>query len=92
MKEYRYYLSSGVGSSIRIKLSMIELAPTSQAASLAASGTSKNAAAEAAAFDSQGLDQLSGSSSELRNSSISEIFITGQIVSDGLPMHPMVIR
>ncbi|RLN94396.1 hypothetical protein BBJ28_00013147 [Nothophytophthora sp. Chile5] len=89
LKEYRYYLSSGVSTSISVKISLVELAPT---LGFSVSGDGPKRAVSAgvpASFN--GLEQLAGSSSEVRNSPISEIFITAQVFSDGLPLHPMVI-
>lgn len=112
MKEYRYYLSSGVSTSISIKVSFLELIPAielgvdgvrdeelslpvdQQLRDLKLTPPSCNASAARApsAFVSHGLKQLAGTTSELRNSTMKEFFISAQIYSDGLPMHPMVIR
>jgi phosphatidylinositol 3-kinase len=112
MKEYRYYLSSGVSASISIKVSFLELAPAiglgvgeingsastsdgmqHKAVDHGRYATNKSAVERApSAFKSHGLEQLAGTSSELRNSTIKEFFISAQIFSDGLPMHPMAIR
>lgn len=111
MREYRYYLSSGVNANVSIKISWLELAPalgvainpedpTSPAKSAGRqqhqptqkNGKTKQGAERLRAFASGGLGQVAGSSSELRNSTISEMFITAQIFSDGLPLHPMEIR
>lgn len=87
LKEYRYYLSSGVSTGISVKISLIELAP---ALGCSVSGdTPKRAVSERPLA---GLEQLAGTSSEVRNSPVSEIFLTAQVFSDGLPLHPMVIR
>uniref|UniRef100_K3X9V2 phosphatidylinositol 3-kinase n=1 Tax=Globisporangium ultimum (strain ATCC 200006 / CBS 805.95 / DAOM BR144) TaxID=431595 RepID=K3X9V2_GLOUD len=111
MKEYRYYLSSGVSASISIKVSFLELAPAiglgvgeingsastsdgmqHKAVDHGRYATNKSAVERApSAFKSHGLEQLAGTSSELRNSTIKEFFISAQIFSDGLPMHPMAI-
>ncbi|DBA04605.1 TPA: hypothetical protein N0F65_012188 [Lagenidium giganteum] len=121
LKEYRYYLSSGVGTSIRIKISLVELAPTCglsmdnaadpalraaqerlQAAEAAAQAPRpgpdattqphwESTAQELHAFKCLRLEQFSGTPSEVRNSGMNEIFLTAQIYSDGLPLHPMVI-
>ncbi|KAF1781151.1 Phosphatidylinositol 3/4-kinase, conserved site [Phytophthora cactorum] len=86
LKEYRYYLSSGVSTGISVKISLVELAP---ALGCSVSGdTPKRAVSEAPLA---GLEQLAGTSSEVRNSPVSEIFLTAQVFSDGLPLHPMVI-
>lgn len=113
MKEYRYYLSSSVSTSISLKVSLLELAPAiglgvvdEQLSALKLSQppppqqpipTTKktipsNAKRTPSAFESHGLEQLVGTPSELRNSTIKEFFISAQIFSDGLPLHPMVIR
>lgn len=107
MREYRYYLSSGVNANVSIKISWLELAPALGVAINPEDPTSpsKLAARQQAtqkddkkgterlhAFAPGGLGQVAGSSSELRNSTISEMFITAQIFSDGLPLHPMEIR
>lgn len=108
MKEYRYYLSSSVSTSITLKVSVLELAPAiglsvdeqlalaNSKSSSAGSNSAPTAATKSprtpSAFDSHGLRQLAGSASELRNSTINEFFISAQIFSDGLPLHPMVIR
>ncbi|TYZ69132.1 hypothetical protein PybrP1_003430 [[Pythium] brassicae (nom. inval.)] len=104
MKEYRYYLSSSVSTSITLKVSVLELAPSiglgvDQQPALAppavacAPSASKAGASPRtpSAFDSHGLQQLAVSASELRNSTINEFFISAQIFSDGQPLHPMVI-
>lgn len=86
LKEYRYYLSSGVSTGISVKISFVELAP---ALGCSVSGdTPKRAESEGTLA---GLEQLAGTSSEVRNSPVSEIFLTAQVFSDGLPLHPMVI-
>lgn len=107
MKEYRYYLSSGVSTSISLKVSLLELAPAIglgvvdeqlSALTLASqmqhpsSKKISNGKRTPSAFESHGLEQLAGTPSELRNSTIKEFFISAQIFSDGLPLHPMVIR
>lgn len=103
LKEYRYYLSSGVSTNISIKISLVELAPIighvsgDRSASGNTNGsTDGDGQTPAPKADSAppgcGLEQLSGTSSDFRNSSVSEMFITAQIFSDGLPLHPMVIR
>lgn len=111
MREYRYYLSSGVNANVSIKISWLELAPalgvainpedpTSPSKSTAArqqattqkNGKTQKGSERLHAFAPGGLGQVAGSSSELRNSTISEMFITAQIFSDGLPLHPMEIR
>lgn len=84
LKEYRYYLSSGVSTGISVKVSLVELAPALGCS--VSSETPRREASEAR------LEQLAGSSSEVRNSPVSEIFLTAQVFSDGLPLHPMVIR
>lgn len=107
MKEYRYYLSSSVSTSISLKVSHLELAPAiplsvdDQLSALKLAPAPPNGARAAAAqqvkrtpsaFESLGLQQIAGTSTELRNSTINEFFISAQIFSDGLPLHPMVIR
>ena len=87
LKEYRYYLSSGVSTGISIKISLVELAPALGCS--VSSDAPKRASAETPLA---GLEQLAGSSSDVRNSSIGEIFLTAQVFSDGLPLHPMVVR
>ncbi|TMW66356.1 hypothetical protein Poli38472_004121 [Pythium oligandrum] len=110
MKEYRYYLSSGVHSGIRIKVSHLELAPSPALIDALAVNAARTNGPKALtdgnvqvkteatttgaplrAFPAPGLEQRPGSHSELRNSTVSEIFLTAQIFSDGLPLHPMVI-
>uniref|UniRef100_M4BN39 phosphatidylinositol 3-kinase n=1 Tax=Hyaloperonospora arabidopsidis (strain Emoy2) TaxID=559515 RepID=M4BN39_HYAAE len=86
LKEYRYYLSSGVSTGISIKISLVELAPALGCS--VSSDAPKRASAETPLA---GLEQLAGSSSDVRNSSIGEIFLTAQVFSDGLPLHPMVV-
>ncbi|KAG7375492.1 Phosphatidylinositol 3-kinase catalytic subunit type 3, partial [Phytophthora pseudosyringae] len=83
LKEYRYYLSSGVSTGISVKISLVELAP--------ALGCSVSGDMPKRAVSDAGLEQLGGTSSEVRNSPVSEIFLTAQVFSDGLPLHPMVI-
>lgn len=110
MKEYRYYLSSGVSTSISLKVSLLELAPAiglgvvdEQLSTLKLAPPQMQPLTPSAkkissvkrtpsAFESHGLEQLAGTPSELRNSTIKEFFISAQIFSDGLPLHPMVIR
>lgn len=111
LKEYRYYLSSGVGTNISIKVSLVELAPvighaSGDRARGADEATDANGSADASgngtgagrtakpgsAPPGCGLEQLSGTSSDFRNSPVSEMFLTAQIFSDGQPLHPMVIR
>lgn len=87
LKEYRYYLSSGVSTGISVKISLVELAP---ALGCSVSGDAPKRAVSEAPL--AGLEQLAGTSSEVRNSPVSEIFLTAQVFSDGLPLHPMVIR
>ncbi|CEG46181.1 Phosphatidyl inositol kinase (PIK-A) [Plasmopara halstedii] len=86
LKEYRYYLSSGVSTGITVKISLVELAPA-----LGCSVSSEASKRADLISPFVGLEQLSGTSSEMRNSPVSEIFLTAQIFSDGLPLHPMVI-
>jgi hypothetical protein len=105
MKDYRYYLSSGVGSNVKMNISMIELAPVCECTdtkdileniSTKANETDLNINKKEnkkpkSVFDCHGLNQLDGTPSELRNSSLSELFMTAQLFADGLPMHPMPI-
>lgn len=85
LKEYRYYLSSGVSTNISIKISLVELSP------VIGHSASKDGR-DGSAARASGLEQLSGTSSDFRNAAVSEMFITAQIFSDGLALHPMVIR
>lgn len=87
LKEYRYYLSSGVSTGISVKISLVELAP---ALGYSISGDAPKRAVSEVPL--AGLEQLAGSSSEVRNSAMSEIFLTAQVFSDGLPLHSMVVR
>ncbi|KAJ0404845.1 hypothetical protein P43SY_007927 [Pythium insidiosum] len=110
MKEYRYYLSSGVNTSVRVKISMLELAPgaavslsgdlltprtapaSTSAAPDAAPASTATSTAPLRAFPAPTLTQRSvASSSELRNATISEIFVTAQVFADGVPLHAMAI-
>lgn len=97
MREYRYYLSSGIKSSIRIKISYIELSPFCGPLS-SVENLSNNKDVETKStflsFDLYrlSLEQFVGNELEqLRDSAMSEVFVTAQIFSDGLPMHPMLI-
>ncbi|GLD92891.1 hypothetical protein PINS_up001470 [Pythium insidiosum] len=117
MKEYRYYLSSGVNTSVRVKISMLELAPgaavslagdllvpppapsSSRSSPPVSSATSSSSVrapptstAPLRAFSAPMLTQRCvASPSELRNATISEIFVTAQVFADGVPLHPMAI-
>lgn len=97
--------AGGANTGIRVKISHLELAPFSALSadplnsaftgklSLAAEPKSgaTNTSATLRAFSAPGLEQRSGSASELRNATINEIFVTAQIFSDGLPLHATVI-
>ncbi|RHY32425.1 hypothetical protein DYB32_002587 [Aphanomyces invadans] len=80
--EYKYFLSNAIDCEVMFFLSSIDLPP----AKLVDAGTSARSPL------SQNLHQMLGSPSDLRNSPMSEVFVTAQIFADGIPMHPMTIN
>ncbi|KAH9095060.1 hypothetical protein LEN26_017937 [Aphanomyces euteiches] len=80
--EYKYYLSSAIDCEVMFFLSSIDLPPPKLV----------NGTVHDPTFPMQSLYQLAGTTSELRNSPMSEVFVTAQVFADGIPMHPMHIN
>ncbi|KAF0683692.1 Aste57867_24254 [Aphanomyces stellatus] len=85
--EYRYYLSSAIDCEVMFFLSAVDLPPGKLTTDDAGRATD-----DPASFPPQNLHQMLGTTSELRNSPMSELFVTAQIFADGIPMHPMLIH
>ncbi|RHY80988.1 hypothetical protein DYB35_002661, partial [Aphanomyces astaci] len=83
--EYKYFLSNAVDCEVMFFLSSIDL-PPAKLVDVSSTTSSSPLAPQ------QNLHQMLGTMSELRNSPMSEVFVTAQIFADGIPMHPMTIN